>query len=721
MTRDFEGRSAVEMGRKRGFEGVVPVENKRVRSEAAPQHDSHEAHGLELTPDTCFGAVMARTASNDPSPDLNGSSLEVRVIDDMIKFYDDDGKIVGILICESFVSLSSKFIVRMTAHFVPEPSEDKGGSKDKGSKAKGSKAKQHNRFENGRPACIVIYGLSKDTVAVGAHLSEAKLYLQHPSSDEYDHSMQYHNPHLLLRPGASMPRIQDLKLQHDGDKPIESSTTILDEVSKGRIWRILDSATGGHVSSQVACSTRLRSTLREHQLVALEMMIEKECCLTENIKFPTLWEPIGNEQRQRNKVTGRVKPHPERLPGGILADEMGLGKTLTTIALICWYLDARDTSMITVPRQCSATLVVVPKSILLGWETQIDRHTVNGTIKYITYHGSARYDQIPKLVEYDVILTTYETLRQDFASREQKQTLYSHKWYRIILDEAHRIRSRSSQIYEAAIAISRLSQARWCLTGTPIHNSLDNYGTLLSFLQVTNLDEKKAFDRLITTPFTKNRPGALDRLQDLVRATSLRRTMVHNGESLGLQPVVEIVRWVDMGPEDAEIYRFFQEKSFQIAKKKHIAKKSKKKLSTVAGDTNILSLILFLRLICNYGKILLSNSAIRAWNARDYEAMGDCMDQQFQVTCSRCNRSLAQSSDYETLSCDHLICLSCQPPDREDSIGDVGTFGECHVCQASSDENDILSEPIRSVKVQALISNLCSQQSINNDGTSKKR
>ncbi|KAF5667795.1 hypothetical protein FHETE_5564 [Fusarium heterosporum] len=621
MIQNVKEPPAGETGRKRGFEWDDLVENKRVCNEAAPQHDSHEAHRLELAADTCFGAVLVRTASDDPLPELNGSLLEVRVTGNMVKFYNDDGKLTDLLVSDGLASLSTHFLVRMTASFVSDPSEDKDGSEAKGSIAKGSKAKKRTGFDNGRPARIVVYGMSKDAVAVGAHLSEAQLYLQHPSPDEYDHSSQYHNPHLLLRPGASMPRIQDLKLQREEEKPIQSSVTVLDEVSKGRIWRILDSATGGDVSSQVACSTRLRSTLREHQLVALEMMIEKECGLTENLKFPTLWEPIANDQRQRNKITGRVKLRPESLPGGILADEMGLGKTLTTIALICWYLDVRDTGKITVLRPGSATLVIVPKSIILGWEAQIDKHTFDGMIKYITYHGSARDDQIAKLSEYDVILTTYETLRQDFASKDRRQTLYSHKWHRIILDEAHRIRSRSSQIYEASIAISKLSQVRWCLTGTPIHNSLDNYGALLSFLQVPNFDEKKAFDRFITVPFTKNQSHALDRLQDLVRATSLRRTMIHNGESLGLQPVVENISWVDMDSENAEMYRFFQEKSFQIAKRKHIAKKSKNKLLTMTGDTNILSLILFLRLICNYGRILLPESAIRAWNARDMKAI----------------------------------------------------------------------------------------------------
>jgi SNF2 family DNA or RNA helicase len=41
---------------------------------------------------------------------------------------------------------------------------------------------------------------------------------------------------------------------------------------------------------------------------------------------------------------------------------MGLGKTLSTLALICWHLDAIDDGTFEVVQNCWTTLVVVPKS-----------------------------------------------------------------------------------------------------------------------------------------------------------------------------------------------------------------------------------------------------------------------------------------------------------------------------------------------------------------------
>jgi len=41
---------------------------------------------------------------------------------------------------------------------------------------------------------------------------------------------------------------------------------------------------------------------------------------------------------------------------------MGLGKTLTVLALICWYLDKKDTDIGEDDSRPSSTLIVAPKS-----------------------------------------------------------------------------------------------------------------------------------------------------------------------------------------------------------------------------------------------------------------------------------------------------------------------------------------------------------------------
>lgn len=49
---------------------------------------------------------------------------------------------------------------------------------------------------------------------------------------------------------------------------------------------------------------------------------------------------------------------------------------------------------------------------------------------------------------------------------EENGGLFSIRWFRIVLDEAHTIKSSKSQISIAASAL--IAERRWCLTGTPI-------------------------------------------------------------------------------------------------------------------------------------------------------------------------------------------------------------------------------------------------------------
>ncbi|KAI0442381.1 hypothetical protein F4803DRAFT_575585 [Xylaria telfairii] len=371
---------------------------------------------------------------------------------------------------------------------------------------------------------------------------------------------------------------------------------------------MFDQADGVEVALDVSPSPRLQADLMKHQLQALGLMIERESSRLESLKSPSLWIPVSNETTgpglYRHAITGAVSRQPQVTSGGIIADEMGLGKTLSMLALICSHLDSLGISN-TEGQQSRTTLIVTPKSTLYGWQRQIKRHICDGQITSLVYHGSRKQKLSSEFDNVDIVLTTYETLRSEHIL---EGPLLSQHWLRLVLDEAHHIRNRESQVFAACCKVR--AQYRWCLTGTPVQNSLDDYGALLSFLGVYPFQDKKVFDRWIAGPFKKSTPHAIENLRRLVAATCLRRTKAKCNLSTPLPQRYEEIEKINLLPKDQEIYDFFKQKIQKVVNpnfQDHNSPRTKQ-----SKRPNILSLITLLRVICDHAE-LLPQTAISAW------------------------------------------------------------------------------------------------------------
>lgn len=170
--------------------------------------------------------------------------------------------------------------------------------------------------------------------------------------------------------------------------------------------------------------------------------------------------------------------------GGILADEMGLGKTLQALALIeC----IRNQESHLTPTKSSGlgpgsgrqpgqakrpALVVCPASLVENWLRETNRFTPG--LKAVKHHGAKRAKEPVALEEFDLIITSYGTLRQD------ADLLGTMDWCVVIGDEAQHIKNRRSQ--NARTLTSLHADGRFLLTGTPVENSLDDLLSLFSFL-----------------------------------------------------------------------------------------------------------------------------------------------------------------------------------------------------------------------------------------------
>ena len=66
---------------------------------------------------------------------------------------------------------------------------------------------------------------------------------------------------------------------------------------------------------------------------------------------------------------------------------------------------------------------------------------------------------------------------------ESKTALHTVKWNRIILDEAHEIRNKTSKLFKCVCRLE--SEIRWLVTGTPVFNSMEDFVSLCVFLGIS--------------------------------------------------------------------------------------------------------------------------------------------------------------------------------------------------------------------------------------------
>ncbi len=163
--------------------------------------------------------------------------------------------------------------------------------------------------------------------------------------------------------------------------------------------------------------------------------------------------------------------------GGILADDMGLGKTIQVLAL----LQRRRAH-----RQAKApTLAVVPRSLVFNWHQEATKFTPR--LRVLDYTGPGRHALRESFQDYDLIITTYGTVRTDIAELTPFEFDYA------ILDEAQAIKNADSQSAKAARLLR--SRHKLAMSGTPIENHLGELWSIFEFLNPGMLGSDTIFKR----------------------------------------------------------------------------------------------------------------------------------------------------------------------------------------------------------------------------------
>ncbi|HXB96261.1 MAG TPA: SNF2-related protein, partial [Puia sp.] len=224
--------------------------------------------------------------------------------------------------------------------------------------------------------------------------------------------------------------------------------------------------------------------------------------------------------------------------GGILADDMGLGKTIQALSFLHHFKQENG--------RLNA-LVVCPTTLMFNWENEIRKFTPSLT--YHIHHGGDRTRNKETLLEYNIIITTYGTLRSDIKLLIEMGFDYA------ILDESQAIKNPSSKVTKAACLLQ--AKHRLCMSGTPLQNNTFDIFAQMNFLNPGMLGSLEFFRQEFAVPIDKF--GEQDRkehLRKLLYPFILRRTKEQVAKDLPEK--TETILFCEMEDEQRKVYEAYR-------------------------------------------------------------------------------------------------------------------------------------------------------------------
>ncbi|KAI9666680.1 MAG: hypothetical protein M1821_004616 [Bathelium mastoideum] len=538
-----------------------------------------------------------------------------------------------------------------------------------------------HRMNHAADVSVNVYGSYDLMRPVGSALARFDQTLQHP--DGIDPGTDYKNPHFFQITGREM-NLNNLV------KPIGTSQEIKARVSS-EIGQIIDSLDVTDLEYEMPTSQGILTPLLSHQKSALKFIKWRESRLLETSlwrqtdesksRFVTLARDPWIEQHTyadsefANEITGMCRQtQPEIAAGGIIADKMGLGKTLTMLSAITHTKDdalsfetlrssKREDSLYS----SRATLVVVPSTqVMEVWSSEISRHIAEGFLNTVKFHGNRRETDPRALSIADVVLTTFSTLMKDY----QKEGLLHHiAWFRIILDEAHWVRNQETVQFRAVNALH--ADRRWCLTGTPFQNKLEDWGALVRFLKIDPFNGKSAkaiFSRYIIDPLFSDDDDPYRNFRKLLRLICLRRKEQDHSKLVAHYKTAK----VELKSDERILY----EKVIEQAQTDADLLASSGTSSSTQKYMKTFALILQLRMICvlglSWGSLKVSNLCVAGDPMSFQSQTGD----EYTQGCDAC-----QNKESLSLLKGMTFCPGCSRMLRDSGTGSPG--GYLHLSQSS--------------------------------------
>lgn len=219
---------------------------------------------------------------------------------------------------------------------------------------------------------------------------------------------------------------------------------------------------------------------------------------------------------------------------------------------------------------------------------------------------------------------------------------------------------------------------RWCMTGTPIQNTLDDLGSLVTFLHVPIMENLKVFRKYIIGSKKyglRDLQGDKNNLILLLNSICLRRNL----SVLSLSSASTTEYRLDLSPSERKAYNSLI-KGLKRAIEDAISNRPGSKT-----HRNILEYLLRMRIFCNNG---LRTRTKSGQMLVDKDELLSLLQQSGDATCASCDSdviSLDQQDDGKSsvlTHCFRLVCSDCASHFRE-SIS--GQFRKCEFCRNTNE------------------------------------
>jgi len=199
----------------------------------------------------------------------------------------------------------------------------------------------------------------------------------------------------------------------------------------------------------------------------------------------------------------------------LLSDEVGLGKTIEAGLVLKEWLTRG---------MVKRFLVLTVPSLVDQWEEELSDKFNLATVT--TNHAAARADAGQFWRDNSAIVASLHTLKQP----AQLEIACTVNWDLVIVDEAHYLRNRESQAWQAVNALPR--QFLLLLTATPVQNSLEELYNLVTLLQPGQLPSPKEFRARFMDPKRPRQPRQPEELRRLLGQVMIRNTRANAGLNL---------------------------------------------------------------------------------------------------------------------------------------------------------------------------------------------